>query len=153
LRRRAGNLQEHLLKVVEETRARQPARTIEFHSCGNFQGFWDEGRCGQLLSNLLGNALLYGVPGGAVTVRLRDSAGPDAPARVQLSVHNDGPAIPQAERDALFDPLVRGKHGRDRGDDGLGLGLFICREIARAHGGSLTVESSDEHGTTFVATL
>jgi signal transduction histidine kinase len=153
LRRRAGNLQEHLLKVVEEARVRHPGRRIEFDSCGSFQGFWDEGRCGQLLSNLLGNALQYGTPDGVVTVRLRDSGERGAAARVYLSVHNDGPAIPEAERAALFEPLVRGKRGRDGADGGLGLGLFICREIVRAHGGNLTVESDEAHGTTFTATL
>jgi signal transduction histidine kinase len=151
LRRTEGDLRSHIIKVVEETQAQHPARVIVFESKGHFQGYWDEGRVGQLVSNLLGNAIQHGAPDGEVRMTLHETDG--APEAVEISVHNDGPGIPPAERTTLFDPLSRGDRATRDVAQGLGLGLFICREIVRAHGGTLRVESSDEAGTLFVATL
>ena len=68
-------------------------------------------------------------------------------------MHNDGPAIPEALRATLFDPFRRGaQEGGAPGSSGLGLGLFISREIVLAHGGSLDAQS-DASGTTFRVTL
>jgi signal transduction histidine kinase len=107
---------------------------------------------GQLLSNLLGNALLYGSPWAEVTVRLWST-----PAAVCFSVHNFGAAIPPAERERIFQPLQRGaQHARriaSREPSGLGLGLYICREIVLAHGGELAMDSTPDAGTTFSVSL
>lgn len=143
-----GNLADQLTKVVRETEVRHPSRKLHLETSGDFTGSWDEGRLGQLLSNLLGNALLYGSPDGAVSVRMWAAAD-----EVCLSVHNDGPAIPPGDRERIFQPLERGPAGRERTHAGLGLGLYICREIVRAHGGTLQVESSDTAGTRFQVAL
>jgi sigma-B regulation protein RsbU (phosphoserine phosphatase) len=97
----------------------------------------DPQRIGQLLSNLLGNALTHGAAGEPVEVRCATRQG-----RFMLSVSNRGVEIPAARRARLFHPFVRGEGGAGR--DGLGLGLYIASEIARAHGGRLEVESSPE---------
>jgi sigma-B regulation protein RsbU (phosphoserine phosphatase) len=73
------------------------------------------------------------------------------PQGVEISVHNDGVPIPLQQQAGLFEPMVRGAGGK--GSRGVGLGLFIVREIARAHGGEVSVRSSPEDGTTFTARI
>ncbi|MDB5943186.1 MAG: hypothetical protein JWQ13_2752 [Ramlibacter sp.] len=150
--RTPGNLADQLFKVVQETQVRYPARTLQLRSAGNFEGSWDEGRVGQLLSNLLGNAFLYGSRDSTVTVEMSATQ-----KDVIFSVHNDGPAIPPADLERIFEPMARGtmneSGGERREPTGLGLGLYICREIVLSHGGSLQVESSAGKGTTFLVTL
>ncbi|MDB5911619.1 MAG: hypothetical protein JWP22_294 [Ramlibacter sp.] len=146
-----GNLMDQLFKVVQETQVRHPNRTLRVVSSGDCEGSWDEGRIGQLLSNLLGNALLYGARESDITVRIWAT-----PLEVCFSVHNEGPEIPAAERERIFHPLERGTHDVDeerRDRTGLGLGLYICREIVRAHEGKLEVQSGPDEGTTFSVAL
>ena len=70
---------------------------------------------------------------------------------VEIAVSNSGPVIPEEERGVLFDPFRRGRQSADH-PRGLGLGLFIVQQIARAHGGEVSVESG-EGRTTFRAVL
>ena len=152
IKRVAGDLAEQFGKVVEETQVRHPTRILRLECSGDFQGSWDEGRMGQLLSNLLGNALLYGSAWTEVTVRMWSS-----PADVCFSVHNFGEVIPPGERERIFQPLERGaQHAariEAREPTGLGLGLYICREIVLSHGGALTIDSTQAEGTTFSVKL
>jgi signal transduction histidine kinase len=147
-----GDLGQQVRKIVEETQVRQPARVLRLEGEGDFQGSWDEGRMGQLLSNLLGNALLHGSPQSEITVRMWATS-----ADVSFSVHNFGDVIPPGERERIFQPLERGaQHAAriaSREPTGLGLGLYICREIVLSHGGTLTLESTQEAGTTFTVNL
>jgi signal transduction histidine kinase len=147
-----GNLATQVAKVVQETQVRHPTRTLRLESSGNFDGSWDEGRIGQLLSNLLGNAFLYGSRQSEVTVKMWATAD-----EVCFAVHNFGPAILAEDRQRIFQPLERGlqnQFGSERREPtGLGLGLYICREIVLAHGGRLDVDSSEEAGTTFTVVL
>jgi len=106
---------------------------------GPSEGSWDETRLGQLLANLIGNALRHGDRREPVRVRWRGTA--DA---VVLEVHNGG-VIPASVRDHLFDPFRRGSRARDS----LGLGLYIVRQIVVAHGGTIDVISTEREGTTF----
>jgi signal transduction histidine kinase len=147
--RRPGNLAEQLTKIVQETQVRHPERVVRQESTGDFDGSWDEGRMGQLLSNLLGNALLYGFPNSEITVKMSSTAD-----EVSFSVHNHGEPIPPGERERIFQPLERGLKRYEVAQQqyeptGLGLGLYICREIVRSHGGRLVLESSAADGTTF----
>jgi signal transduction histidine kinase len=137
--------------VMDETRVRHPATTLVLAGAElDTQGEWDEGRMGQLLSNLLENATLYGVRGGTVTLTL--TADVD---EVGFSVHNHGRPIALAERERIFEPRQRGDGSLDeqRSSNGLGLGLYICREIMRSHNGTLAVRSTEAEGTTFLGTL
>jgi signal transduction histidine kinase len=146
-----GDLVTQFVKVLAETRVRYPRSLLSLESVGDFTGSWDEGRMGQLLSNLLANALTHGAPDQPVTVRLWESAG-----GVAFSVHNLGTPIPLKEQQLIFKPLVRGMapgQGERRESSGLGLGLFICQEIVRAHGGSLEVTSTAAEGTSFTVRL
>lgn len=105
----------------------------------------DADRLAQLIGNLVGNAVAYGDPAHPVTVSsvLR-------PDEASVCVHNFGPAIPEDLQHRLFEPMVRGTSAT-RSQRSVGLGLFIVREIARAHGGDITVRSSAAEGTTFCA--
>ncbi|HEX8909383.1 MAG TPA: ATP-binding protein [Anaeromyxobacteraceae bacterium] len=103
-------------------------------------GRWDRTRLEQLLTNLIGNAVKHGGR-GAVTVQVRR-----AEASAVLRVADAGPGIPESEQARIFEPFAQ---GRDAGRGGLGLGLYIARSIAEAHGGRISLESAAGHGTTF----
>jgi signal transduction histidine kinase len=133
-----------LEQVVEEIRIAHPDREIE-SSLDDVSVRCDPGRIGQLLSNLLINALMHGTPEGAI--RVESMMEGDV---YELSVSNQGAPIPQDVRANLFKPFFRASHKQRR--EGLGLGLYIASEIARAHGGSLSLTSSEEE-TRFVFRL
>ncbi|HZU48658.1 MAG TPA: ATP-binding protein, partial [Mycobacterium sp.] len=93
----------------------------------------DPTRVAQILSNLLDNARRHTPPGGQVTVDLQQRH-----LVAELTVTDTGPAIPDDERERIFERLVRLDTGRARDHGGAGLGLPIARALARAHGGELT---------------
>jgi len=126
--------------AIEELRSTHPDRSITREVAGNVIGRWDPGRLHQVISNLVGNALEHST--GAVSVRI-EGDGHD----VVLSVHNDGEPIPPDVLPVLFEPFQRG----DQGPHGLGLGLYIVREVIHRHGGSIDVRSSPDTGTIFVS--
>jgi PAS domain S-box-containing protein len=129
-------------EVAEEIGTFAADRRIEVECDGSTTGMWDAHRLTQALSNLVGNAVKHGEPGQPIDVRLRSDG-----SYAIVEVHNEG-AIPQDVMPTLFQPFAaRGDGQRHR--DGLGLGLFIARSIARAHRGELQVDSSPERGTTF----
>lgn len=144
-----GDLAAHAQEIVEETRARHPGVALAVqHEGGDFHGCWDKGRIGQLFSNLLANAIQYGDRSRPVTMRL--AAGE---SDIMVEVRNYGGVIPAAECSRIFDPLVRGSVGSRQERAGLGLGLYICREIARAHGGRIEARSDASEGTRFIVHL
>ena len=100
----------------------------------------DAGRMGQLLSNLLGNALSYGAPGEPVSV-IAESTG----SGFAISVSNRGAPIPAEAMPHLFTAFQRGDVQPNQ--QGLGLGLYIAQEIARAHGGIISVQSNPDQTT------
>jgi sigma-B regulation protein RsbU (phosphoserine phosphatase) len=123
-------------QVVAELAAAHPERSIETHFQLETPVFCDPARVAQLFSNLVGNAISHGTPDQPVRVDASAGAG-----RFELSVTNAGPAISDDARKRLFQPFYRGEaHGPSQG---LGLGLYIAAEIAKAHGGSIEVESSE----------
>nr|WP_246503763.1 HAMP domain-containing sensor histidine kinase [Plastoroseomonas arctica] len=97
----------------------------------------DRQRIGQLLSNLLGNACVYGDRTAPIQVRARAEVG-----MFEMSVTNSGDPIEPSKLQRLFQPFFRGLVNSNR--DGLGLGLYISCEIAKAHGGTITVSSEGE---------
>lgn len=138
-------------EVVAETQVRHPSTTLVLVGAElDTRTDMDAGRMGQVLSNLLENAILYGVRGGTVTMVL--SAGDDD---VGFSVHNHGRPIPLEQRERIFEPRQRGEASlhEQRSSSGLGLGLYICREIMRSHNGTLAVRSTAADGTTFLGRL
>jgi signal transduction histidine kinase len=133
--------------VLAETQVRHPNTELVLKAEGELDGEWDEGRVAQLLSNLLENAISYGARGRPVAVKLNGDG-----STVTLSVHNFGAVIPLEDRERIFEPRSRGSLADERkAPNGLGLGLYICREITRAHNGTLSVRSTAEDGTTQAA--
>ena len=133
---------------IEVLRTALPGSTIELTIEGVTQGSWDASRVKQVVSNLVINATKYGEASGIVRVSLR---GDDL--QVQLWVENTGPSIPDALTNALFEPLRRHAGAGSPGEsESLGLGLFIVRQVALAHGGSVSVTSADGR-TRFTVTL
>jgi len=126
-----------LKQVIDEARSAWPGRTVVCEYDLGCKVACDEARLAQMLSNLLANALTHGDPEGPVTVRARTNDG-----GFELSVSNLGRPIPPETARQLFRPFSRDA-GRP-GQQGLGLGLYIASEIARAHGGTLDVESTPE---------
>jgi signal transduction histidine kinase len=134
---------------LEQWRGAHPNRRIELTATGDPRGRWDGTRMQQLLRNLVSNAIKYGSPDTPVRVALCGEE-----ADVRLEVTNHGPALDPSALSQLFDPLRRGSAQEASHDaqGGLGLGLFIVREIARAHGGEVEVRS-EEGETTFAVRL
>jgi signal transduction histidine kinase len=136
-------------ETVEEAQAHHPDHAVVFRADGNLSGTWDGARLRQLLSNLLENAVRHGAASRPVTVAARGAAD-----QVALAVHNEGPPIPAYEQARIFEPLVSADNAQAEGSRaGLGLGLYISCTIARAHGGSIDVQSSERAGTTFTVRL
>lgn len=129
-------LEPMLRAVIGELRASHPDRNLETEFALIEPINCDRGRIAQLFSNLLGNALSYGARDQPVRAR----AVCDADS-FELSVSNAGEPIPQEALKHLFQPFYRSSVTHNR--EGLGLGLYIAHEIAQAHGGTLTVESTD----------
>lgn len=137
--------------AIDEIGAFHPDRTLVLDSTGDLAGSWDAQRIGQMLSNLISNAVKHGATDGPIRVSAFASDGD-----VGVSVHNEGPPIPQHMWRRIFEPLAHGSaEARDapRTERSLGLGLYIACEIATAHGGTLELTSSAEDGTTFIAVL
>jgi len=128
--------------VVEELQL-VSGTPITLTSNGRLEGRWDADRIAEVLSNLISNATGYASPGTAVLVSTR--ANDDAAV---VDVTNQGAAIPPENLEKIFSAFGRGDCDAVREDSHLGLGLYIGREIALAHGGTLEVASTAE-GTTF----
>jgi signal transduction histidine kinase len=135
------------LAVLEELREAMPGRRLTMDSVGDTSAVVDAARVAQVVSNLVGNALSHGSPSEDVRVTL-DGSGPD----VVLAVRNQGTTIPPTLLPVLFEPFRRGT-GATSHPRGLGLGLYITREIVRAHEGTIAVESTDDRGTVFTVRL
>jgi signal transduction histidine kinase len=133
--------------IVDELRAAQPGRVIRWEAPGEILGAWDAERLGQVVSNLVGNALEYGDPERPIDVQL--AAGGDL---ATFSVHSHGAPIAPELLPVLFEPYRRGD-ARNARSKGLGLGLFITQQIVHAHEGRVEVRSTAEEGTTFTVTL
>ena len=143
LKRTDRPLEPALRHLVDELRTANPDRTIEATFDIAHAPHADPDRIAQLLSNLAGNALAYGAKDEPVRITATSDAGFFA-----LSVCNTGPVIPPATMQRLFQPFARGDVRSNQ--QGLGLGLYIANEIARAHGGTIAVTSTaDETCFTF----
>jgi signal transduction histidine kinase len=141
--RKPEALEPVLAQVIAELRASWPEREIDAEVFLTASINCDSGRISQLLSNLLANALTYGKADSPIRVRTMTLDG-----ALELSVANAGKPIPTSAQKQLFQPFFRA--ASQPGEAGLGLGLYIASEIAKAHGGTLDVASStDETRFTF----
>ncbi len=139
-----GDLGALVQTVVNEADLRRGNTKLEIDMSGDVTGTWDLTRVSRLAANLVTNALQHGDRTAPVAVRL-DGTDPDA---VVLAVENAG-VIPNDVLPLIFEPFRRGS----KSSKGLGLGLYIVREIANVHGGSVSVTSTPTTGTRFEVRL
>jgi PAS domain S-box-containing protein len=136
-------------EVLADLRSVSPHRSLEYEEPAEpllIQG--DRGRLAQVLVNLLENALKYSPTGGTIRVRLEREG-----AQALVSVSDSGIGIPPDQKEHLFERFFRARNAPISGFGGLGLGLYICRDIVERHGGRIWVESEVGHGATFRFTL
>jgi sigma-B regulation protein RsbU (phosphoserine phosphatase) len=143
--RQDAHLEPILRHVVEELETSQPSRSIELQVDAPDPVWLDPGRIGQLVSNLLGNALTHGDPKSPVNLKATVIG-----ETLEIAVTNAGEPISEAAMPRLFQPFFRGEVRASK--QGLGLGLHIASEIAKAHGGDLGV-TSDASATRFTLTM
>ena len=139
--------------LVEEIRTFHADQTIEVVTSGNLRGVWDGPRISQAVSNLLSNAVQHGDPNTAIKVALHGEK-----EKVIWKIQNHSKVIPVATLRTLFDPVkrfaIRSTEQRVLGNmKNLGLGLYVAREIVKAHDGKIEVVSTKSEGVTFTITL
>ena len=142
LRPAPGDLLELVQAIVAEVSGAHPECAVVVESVGATTGTWDGDRLAQALSSIISNAIEHGVVAAGVRVKLDGSQ----PLDVVVEVHNEG-ALAAELTPTLFHPFRAAHQKRDR-SRGLGLGLYVTRQIAVAHGGDVSVASSEADGTT-----
>jgi signal transduction histidine kinase len=138
-------------ETFDEITAANPNRTMTADIAPNIHLSVDAPRIRQVLCNLLQNALQHGDPAFSVELMVRQHRN-----QVELAVRNQGVPIPPKALHVIFNPLVQipvEKDGVKQPSSSLGLGLFIAREIATGHGGTIAVKSSAQKGTVFMVKL
>jgi PAS domain S-box-containing protein len=140
---RPTDLAEVARSVLAEVQPTFPGRDVRLDAAEPCHGEWDADRLAQVITNLVVNGLKYGDEAAPVAVRVRCNG-----ELATLEVHNEGTPIRPELQAQLFEPYRRGsKEGGGSGS--VGLGLYITREIVRAHGGTIRCRSTAEEGTTF----
>lgn len=143
---RPADLRDVCQPVLQEIEDAHPDARIELVERGDLSGAWDPDRIAQVVSNLTENAVQHGTKGRPIRLAL-DGGQPET---VHARVESEG-VIPAELLPTLFDAFKRATRGRAR-TGGLGLGLFIARELARAHGGDIAVDTA-EGSTVFAVSL
>jgi len=129
--------------AVDELSHLHPTRSILHERAGDGACFADPNRLTQVIGNLVSNAVAYGERDSPVTVTSSIEA-----RTFTVCVHNRGKPIPVDAQSVIFEAMARGTTGQNAGRS-VGLGLFIVRELVKAHGGRVEVTSTDEMGTAF----
>lgn len=144
IQRQETDLSTLVAQVVEIVQAASGSHTIELAASARVSVSLDPLRFEQVVTNLLDNAVKYSPAGSRIEVTLARSPMGD----VELAVRDRGEGIPPAERGQIFDRFYQAPHNRDH--SGLGLGLFISRQIVELHGGTISAEFPADGGTRFV---
>lgn len=152
LRRQAMNVPEMLEEVADrfsfQLRKKSIRATVRVED--DIEAIWlDRDQIDQVLDNLVSNAIKYTLDGG----RIELSAHRPDPASIAISVKDTGIGIPKKDLSRIFDRFYRVDKARSRNMGGTGLGLSIAREIVKAHGGSIALDSELNEGTTVTVTL
>jgi signal transduction histidine kinase len=148
LHRQPADLAALSSRILEEFQPLEAGRELRLDANGDTSGHWDVDRLSQVLSNLVGNALRHGAPDVPVIVEMDGASNVRS---VRLSVRNGG-VIDAKLLPELFMPFRTGQE-RGNGSSGLGLGLHICEQIVRDHGGTIGVRSTPDEGTVFDVSL
>jgi signal transduction histidine kinase len=128
-------------------RIKQKSLTLEVHIAEGITTLQaDETRIRQVLFNLLGNAIKFAKPSGKVAIHVARAEN----KRLEIRVHDDGPAIEPERQAKLFDPFF---HGRLKQGAAAALGLSLVKRFIELHGGDIRVDSIEEFGTTIICSL
>jgi signal transduction histidine kinase len=149
LTREPVDLEELVKRIVAEQEHAHPGRGADVHSQGAVSGSWDPGRLEQIVGHLVANAFRH----GAETPRARVEIDGRSSGEVLLAIQNGGPAIAPSVLEHLFNPFEIGPRPPGTPRRQIGLGLFVVRELVEAHGGSVSVTSTDIEGTRFLLRL
>ncbi len=142
-------------RVVEELQTTTQAHRLVLHAGGPVPARVDRRRVEQVLINLVENAIKYSPRGGDITITVNRAVGPDGQgSQAVLAVSDRGIGIAPHDLARVFERFYQAQGGRlHRGVRGLGVGLYIAREIVERHGGTMWVESAEGVGSTFYLTL
>ncbi len=135
-------------EIVEEQRTLS-GRSIDFAvPAPHLKAHVDGERLGQVMTNLVTNAIKYSTDGTTIQVHMLQQD-----KTVQIQVHNEGQAIPSEQQQNIFEPFYRASNAYNSAKQGWGLGLAICKDIIERHDGRIWVESEEGLGTTFFVEL
>jgi len=153
LRRRQTNIHEMLDEVADRFSFQMRKKAIKAHIRveKGLQSSWlDRDQIDQVLDNLISNAIKYTLDGGTIELAASKK---DQGALLAISVKDTGMGIPKKDLERIFDRFYRVDKARSRNMGGTGLGLSIAREIVKAHGGTISLQSELNVGTTVTFTL
>jgi two-component system, OmpR family, heavy metal sensor histidine kinase CusS len=142
------NLSQMLAVIVEDMELLAPDLKVQTDIHDGLWIWGDRDLLAQVLQNLIGNAIKYNLPNGWIRIQ-----GWQEKTSVRITITNSSNDIPECDRDRLFDRFYRGDPARTRKVEGVGLGLSLSREIARAHHGELTLDLSPTGQTAFTLIL
>ena len=145
------NLSEILVVLHEDMELLAPHLTIEADIASELCVRGDRDLLTQVLQNMISNAIKYNLPQGWIKIHGRRQDKPDK--TVQVTITNASKPMPMGDRDRIFDRFYRGDLARSRKVEGVGLGLSLSREIARAHRGELALDWTPADQTAFTLTL
>lgn len=148
----AVNLSELLMVIVEDIDLLAPHLTVELNVDADLRVWGDLDLLSQLLQNLISNAIKYNLPQGWIHIDGKQDSNQNSHL-VSITITNASHSILAVDRDRIFDRFYRGDPARTRKVEGIGLGLSLSREIARAHRGDLTLDQTPPGQTAFTLTL
>jgi PAS domain S-box-containing protein len=137
-----------LQETVEVLQPSNPTHTLIVRETTHAMVMGDKDRLGQVLTNLISNAIKYSPQANQVDLAITTSD-----KTVTLRIRDDGIGIPKAHQKHIFDRFYRARDPHSKAFPGLGIGLYIAHEIVKRHGGEITVESEEGKGSTFVVSL
>jgi heavy metal sensor kinase len=142
------DMSELLMEMVEDVELLAPHLSLQTDIPAGLRVKGDRDLLMQVLQNLLSNAIKYNLANGWIEINAQQTQ-----TNLHVTITNASKDIPQSHRDRLFDRFYRGDPARTRKVEGIGLGLSLAREIARAHRGDLTLNSTSDGQTAFILTL
>jgi two-component system CheB/CheR fusion protein len=142
--------------AIEAARLTAPARTIRLDARKNHQPLivrGDEGRLLQVMNNLLNNAIVHAPQSDRIDLQLSRTNTDSGPPQAQVEVRDYGPGIPPDDMSTVFSPFYQISDDKRRPRSGLGLGLYIAKNIIEQHGGEITIQSKPGDGSAFIFRL
>ncbi len=137
-----------LREIVESTQQTSLTHTLTVQGAANMQIVGDRCKIGQVLSNLIGNALKYSPQANKVNIEVIPSQ-----ERITITIRDYGVGIAEKHHKKIFERFYRASTKKEAGIAGLGMGLHIAYEIVQHYGGDITLASAEGQGSTFMVTL